>query len=404
MFGASFALDPSRDRSRVVAISAIGGLALSIGGIVTVALVEQSIADVLETPSAFATDWDLELTAQPDDPDAVIDAVLQERSVDGFALQYSVIGNEYVVSTPDESALVAPRTFEVLTGSMGPILDSGRQAETPDEVVLGPAIADAIGVGVGDAVTVDAGLLGDQPFVVSGIGRLSDGDETDRTFVVTPDGLNRIQDAEHFAIDGAFLRLGEADDGAQERLEALGFVAASPPSRVANLDQIGSVPRLLAVALAALGLAGVTHGLLVARTRGRSDLAVARALGFAPQQVTSTVRWQGVAITAIASTIGVPLGLFVGRVVWKQVTSGVGAADLVSIPWIVMVLSPLVALGAVALVASIIGTGRPEWRRQRCCGASDARLVGPRAFRDSNWTAFADALHVARRGRLTWAG
>ena len=129
----------------------------------------------------------------------------------------------------------------------------------------------------------------------------------------------------------------------------------SPPSRVANLDQIGSVPRLLAVALAALGLAGVTHGLLVARTRGRSDLAVARALGFAPRQVTSTVRWQGVAITAIASTIGVPLGLFVGRVVWKQVTSGVGAADLVSIPWIVMVLSPLVALGAVALVASIIG-------------------------------------------------
>ena len=140
-----------------------------------------------------------------------------------------------------------------------------------------------------------------------------------------------------------------------ERLEALGFTAAQPPSRVANLDQIGTVPRLLAVALAALGLGGVIHGLLVARTRRRSDLAVREPSVFAPRQVAATVRWQGFVITVIASVVGVPLGLFVGRVVWKQVASGVGAVDLVSIPWIVMIVSPVVALGAVTVASSIIG-------------------------------------------------
>ena len=40
--GTSFALDPSRDRSRLVAVTAIGGLAIAIGGAVAVALVDES--------------------------------------------------------------------------------------------------------------------------------------------------------------------------------------------------------------------------------------------------------------------------------------------------------------------------------------------------------------------------
>ena len=63
VLGTSFALDPSRDRSRLVAISAIGGLAIALGGAVAVALVDESTTDVLHTPSAFAADWDVELTA-----------------------------------------------------------------------------------------------------------------------------------------------------------------------------------------------------------------------------------------------------------------------------------------------------------------------------------------------------
>ena len=124
-----------------------------------------------------------------------------------------------------------------------------------------------------------------------------------------------------------------------------GSLPTTPPSRIANLGQIGSVPRLLAIALAMLGLGGATHGLLVASTRRRADIAVARALGFTPRQAASSIRWQGAVITAIAVAVGVPLGVIVGRLVWKQVAAGVGAVDLVSIPLPMILIAPFVGLG-----------------------------------------------------------
>ena len=124
---------------------------------------------------------------------------------------------------------------------------------------------------------------------------------------------------------------------------------------MANLGQIGSVPKLLAIALAVLGIGGATHGLLVASTRRRADIAVARALGFTPRQAASSVRWQGIVITAVAVVVGVPLGVIVGRLVWKQVAAGVGAVDLVSIPWPMILIAPLAALAAMVAVASIVG-------------------------------------------------
>lgn len=188
-----------------------------------------------------------------------------------------------------------------------------------------------------------------------GIGRLSDGDETDLAFVTTPDGLTRLQSYDKLAHNGAFLRLGDADDASRALLADLGFTPATPPSRVANLSQIGSVPRLLALALALLGIGGTTHTLLVATTRRRADLEAARALGFTQRQAASSVRWQGIVITAIAVAVGVPLGVIIGRLVWKQVAGGVGAVDLVSVPWSVIVIAPTAVLTSLIAVASIVG-------------------------------------------------
>lgn len=181
------------------------------------------------------------------------------------------------------------------------------------------------------------------------------GDETDLVFFTTPDGLARLQGSEPVAVDGAFVRLGDIKSAGRARLADLGFVPATPPSRVANLGQIGSVPRLLAIALAVLGIGGATHGLLVATTQRRADIAVARALGFTPRQAASSNRWQGLVITVVAVVVGVPLGMIVGRVVWKQVAAGVGAVDLVSIPWPMVLIAPLIALAVMVLVASIVG-------------------------------------------------
>ena len=82
---------------------------------------------------------------------------------------------------------------------------------------------------------------------------------------------------------------------------------------------------------------------------------MAHTLGFTPRQAASSIRWQGAAITAIAVAVGVPLGVIVGRLVWKQVAAGVGAVDLVSIPWPMILIAPIAALAAMVAIASIVG-------------------------------------------------
>jgi hypothetical protein len=208
---------------------------------------------------------------------------------------------------------------------------------------------------VGDRVTIDSGGRGEQEFVVSGIGRLTDNDETDKIFFVTPDGLARLQLFGEASVENAYVRLGDVDDTVRSRLADLGWVPTVPPSRVANLSEIGSVPRLLAVALAVLGLGGVTHSLLVAGRRRRHDLAVATSLGLTPRQLAAIVRWQGLLTAAAGIVVGLPVGVVLGRLIWKHVAGGVGALDLVSMPWTMFALVPAAVLLSVGFVASVIG-------------------------------------------------
>ena len=108
-------------------------------------------------------------------------------------------------------------------------------------------------------------------------------------------------------------------------------------------------------ALGVLGLGGVVHSLLVASRRRRHDLAVATSLGFTRTQLASTVRWQGLLTASAAIVVGLPLGVLVGRLIWKQVADGVGALDLVSIPWATFVLVPAVALLIVGALGTVVG-------------------------------------------------
>jgi ABC-type lipoprotein release transport system permease subunit len=364
--GASLAMDPGRDRARLGALTAVAGLALAIAGAVAVSLIDVSTSDVLATPAAYGADWDLVMPEQPRDPDAVITATAAER-VEALAINMQVAGNEFVATGRSGTGLVSPQAFDSVVGSIEPFLARGRPATNSDDIVLGAAIADRLGVDVGDEITIDSSDQGRQRYVVSGIGALDDGDETDMAAVVTVDGLQRLQSFDRLSISGAMIRTGDIDDGARRRLEQLGWAPVTPPSRVASLEEIGSVPRLLAIALAVLGMGGLVHTLLLASRRRRHDLAVARALGFTRGQVASTVRWQGVLTTAAGVIVGLPLGVLVGRVVWKRVAEGVGAVDLVSIPWTVMLIVPLATLVAVFGLASLVG--------HRTAGLNPARTL-----------------------------
>jgi hypothetical protein len=352
--GANLAVDPGRDRARLAAVSAVSGLAVAIAAVLAVGLIDVSTDQVLHTPRSYAADWDMQLAQQPDDPESLLAATTAEP-IDALALSTGLTGTTFRVSGPHGSGLVSPGALSQIVGTMGPFIDRGRPASTAEDVVVGPSLANELDVDVGDLLTVEGGGNDAQRYVVSGIGRLDDGDQTDQEFYVTSEGLARIQPAEQQTIEGAFLRLGDAGASTRQRLAELGWVPAVPPSSVANLGEIGSVPRLLALALCVLGLGGATHSLLVAGRKRRHDLAVATSLGFTRRQLATTMRWQGVLTAGAALLIGLPLGAIAGRVIWKRVADGVGALDLVSIPWTVALLLPLATLLAVGGVAAIIG-------------------------------------------------
>lgn len=349
--GLSLATNPGRERSRVSALTAVLGLSIAIATALAVAMVERSTSEVLRTPSAFGADWDFELIDAPSDPEATIAATMQEP-IEALATLHSVSGTDFSVSGPGGLGLAQPFSFDQLVGSIGPFIARGRVATAADEVVLGPKFAQRIGADVGDEITFQPGSVS---FQVSGIGLMSDGDETDNSVVMTVEGTLRLSGGEPSDTSGAYLRLGQSDQTVRDRLANLGWTPATPPSKVQNLDQIGTVPRLLAIALAVLGLAGAIHAMLVAMSQRSGDIAVVRALGFTPGQASRAVTWQAVATACAGIVVGIPAGLLAGRMIWKQVAEGVGAADLVSIAWLQLVAVPIAAMCVLAVAGMLVG-------------------------------------------------
>jgi ABC-type lipoprotein release transport system permease subunit len=170
---------------------------------------------------------------------------------------------------------------------------------------------------------------------------------------MTTDGLARLQ--EEPETNGAYVRLASADPDAIERLHDMGWTDAQAPAKSANLGQIGDVPAMLALALCVLGLAGVLNALLVALRRRRDDLAITRAIGFTTSQTASTMRWQGITTATLAILLGVPVGVIIGRSIWRLLVDGAGVTDLVTIPWAAIIVVPVAAVVVVTAIAALVG-------------------------------------------------
>jgi ABC-type antimicrobial peptide transport system permease subunit len=115
-----------------------------------------------------------------------------------------------------------------------------------------------------------------------------------------------------------------------------------------NLEQIGSVPLLFALIMAAMAAAVLAHVLAVATHARRRDLAVLRVLGFRRGQLLRTVVWQSTVYAATAVAIGVPAGVALGRLAWHAYGTNLGVVPEVVTPW-----SELLAVAVTALVLAV---------------------------------------------------
>jgi len=118
---------------------------------------------------------------------------------------------------------------------------------------------------------------------------------------------------------------------------------------------VEGAPLALVGLVALLGVATIAHALATSVRRRRRDLAILKTLGFVKGQIRAAVVTQATTLALLAVSIGIPLGLIVGRSAWLAFADRQGVVpEAVIGSWPVLALIPATILLA-NLVAALPG-------------------------------------------------
>jgi ABC-type lipoprotein release transport system permease subunit len=344
---ASLALEAAPARAGTTARPALLAAVIGVLGVVGAVTLVGGIDDALHNPERVGRTWDLEAFdgVGGDDP-ASLDSVL-DAAKDTLAADHDVDAVGLASRAPtvvNGRSDVPLYSVQSLQGAMHFTVLHGRAPEGNDELALGPRTASLIGAGIGDTVVVGPSS---QKMKVVGITLLMQTPHTsfDEGAWLTPTVLDAITGTTWEQREGTLfvrLRPGTSVVAASADLAAQGIDAEQPlaPPDVANLGNVRSLPLFLAAFLVLLAVGAVAHALLTGARSRSHDLAVLRALGLTPRQAAACVTWQAAIIGVVALVIGIPLGVVVGRQVWRVL------ADSLSFVYV----GPLTALALLALV------------------------------------------------------
>jgi ABC-type lipoprotein release transport system permease subunit len=364
--GVRMAVDPGRDDRAVPVRSAAVGAALGVLGVTAVLVFSASFEHVANTPRLYGWTWDVK-ARDPSDPAQC------DRNTFGMDRLHGV--SDVAAICYREVDLEKRRlflwSFTPIRGAIGPQIVSGRAPATDDEVALGRDTLVALHKHIGDHVGIDAGQGGQDYRVVGQVllPQLTYGD-------VQPlaDGAITTQ--------AGFLRTRPPQDDATTRYLVMRTAPGSTAGQLArtvraqpaynqdgpspNPDTITTTVRpaeierirntswllpALGLLMAILALTGLAHALVNAVRRRARDLAILKALGFAPRQVRATVAWQASTLAIVGLVFGLPLGVIVGRLTWSTIARNTGLGTGVTIPALALTLIVPAALLLVNAVA-----------------------------------------------------
>ncbi|GAA0390327.1 hypothetical protein Acor_47000 [Acrocarpospora corrugata] len=357
--GLRFALERGRGLDTLPVGSALTGTVAGVLGVLAALTFAAGVADAATNPARYGQTHQLIVflgfNGQGIPPD---------RAVAALAADPDVAGIEDRPMSPAVSGHLTLSLYGYAPGRhpvpVGGLL-AGRLPATDTEVLLATRTAETLGMGVGDRIPL-TGTRGSHEYTVSGVGFVPEGPANNYAegALATPGGYRALFDA--YEIDfllialrpgadvtTAAARLGrtssEALDGAR-----LGFVPFYEPRQLVEIKGISGLPATLGGFLALLALAATGHALTVAVRRRRHEVAVLRALGLTPAQSRWIVLTQAGTLALFGLVAGVPLGLALGRVLWRVVAEG---APLLYVPptpvGTLLLIAPAALLAAAAL-------------------------------------------------------
>jgi ABC-type lipoprotein release transport system permease subunit len=359
--GARLALERGRGRTAVPVRAAIAGAAAAVCLLAAAGVFAASLTRLVSTPAAYGWTWDVSVGNFASRQEArraarILDAA---TAVDGYA---GVGAGELLVDGEAVEVMAVERGRG--TVPLG-VLD-GREPVRPDEIALGAATMRTLGKHLGDSVTVAALEPGKPSRRLRVVGRmvLSAGP---LDTAITP-GRGAVIDFEavrsEYPDDAPqvfLVRLDPAADraGAVDTLQRRfpgSVVRPLPHPDIESVRRVGYLPALLAALVALLAVGTVTHALVSSVRRRRRDLAVLKALGFLPRQVSATIAWQATAFATAAVLAGLPLGVAIGRWAWRLVATQLGVVPEPVVP----PLQAAAIVSGVLLAANLIAAG-PGW-------------------------------------------
>ena len=339
--GTRQALDGGRGSTAVPVRTTVVAATLAVATLTTALTFGASLHHLLDTPRLYGWSWDAQVGGRgfPDTGTAIARGLDGNHEVAAFST-----GTITEIAVND----VRVDTFAV-EGNTPPALLDGRAPRADDEIVLGGATLRGTGASVGDLVRV---RIGDESRRFRVVGR-----------AVFPDigdigQLGRGAFLTFGAVDGlggtvprnvVLVRFRDATDrdaavGALARaVNPLPVTSAALPRDLVSFGRVDGLPIAVAAILGLMAGAVLVYTLLTAIRRRRRDLAVLKTLGFARRDLAGTVVSQAVTLALLALVLGLPLGVTVGRIVWRAFANSQGIPPV-----------PTIGVGALVLVAAAV--------------------------------------------------
>ena len=364
--GARFALEPGRGRSSVPVRPALAGAIVGVLGVVAAFTFSAGVSDAAVNPARFGQTNQLERFLGLDGRDFApagpeLRAVARDHDVTG--LNDARIAVAYSGGTS-----ITTYTYDPVGGKRLPVvLTAGRMPKAADEMVLASTTAQQLHAAPGSAVQL-AGASAPRAVTVTGIGFVPEGSHNGYATGawITPGGYDRIFHGARYSfkfhISEVALRPGADVQVVARRLnreaariaggQAPPFTPPAPPGQVQELKDVATLPIALSGFLVLLALGAVGHALATAVRRRRDELAVLRALGMTRLQARTVVLTQASVLALIGLAFGVPLGLVLGRSLWRAVAASTPLAYHPPLAiWALLLITPAVLLAANLLAA-----------------------------------------------------
>jgi ABC-type lipoprotein release transport system permease subunit len=374
--GVQMAFEPGRGRTSVPVRSALVTTTLAVVAVVAVTIFAGNLDQLVRTPASYGWSWTAS-TGFGFDP---VPAVATQRLLSDRSL--SAVGGGNYLDLHLGRLDVPAVTVDVLKGRLEPELLAGHAPHGDHDLVLGTQTMRAAGLHLGQLVKVQ---LNGSPATMRIVGRavfprLGAG-------IFTPTDLGQgamLTDAaaRKAGVDAAdpsdprsrysvyLLQAAPGTSLTELRTQLNGQLAGTvpmcpgrfcvmgpqPPGDVVAYGRVRTTSLVLIALLGLIAAASLVHALVTSARRRQPDIAVLKMLGFERRQVAALACWQGLALTAAALLVGMPIGLILGRWSWIAFADQVGVASSATIPWVaILVIVPLTL--ALAVVVSVLPAG-----------------------------------------------